>query len=243
MDIHSDTMFKSKTDMQLATHALVAASHDPESNYVIVSNDNDFLPLIRSLQGLRRRVVIVTFARRASSITAAADGWIGLNTPKKPGRPEPLVCASSEFQDTCTRLGNCLVRCSGNIFSKLRATMLVDPSLEYVEGFPPDLLKTKGFKRSLAKGFKGEDWTAKEKATVAEHLLLHDDSDLFAQLGFLIKVRTPRTCWDLQCRMQRGLLVEVGNCICVCRPQQCSTPHHSLASCIAMNDIIQRCTI
>lgn len=194
VDIHSDVAFKSKTDMQLATHALVAANHDPESNFVIVSNDNDFLPLIRSLQTLRRRVVVVTFARRASSITTAADGWIGLNTPKKPGRPAPLksgtplVCASSHFEDTCTRLADCLVLCSGNIFSKLRSRLKMEPELWDKEVFPTELKTCKAFKRSLAKGLKGEEWTSKEKAAVAQLLLDHENDDLFSQLGYLLKV-------------------------------------------------------
>lgn len=195
VDIHSDKIFKSKTDMQLATHALLTANHDPESNYVIVSNDNDFLPLIRSLQSLCRRVVIVTFARQASSITAAADGWIGLNTPKKLGRPEPLKpgaslpCASSDFQDTCGKLADCIVLCSGNIFSILRAKMLLDPKLVERDDFPPDLVTCKGFKKGMASGLKGEDWTAKEKASVARHLLDSGNEDLFAQIGYLLKVR------------------------------------------------------
>lgn len=192
VDIHADNVFKSKTDMQLATHALVSANHDPNSDYVIVSNDNDFLPLIRSLQNLGRRVVIVTFARRASAITAAADGWIGLNTPKKP-RTEPLksgttlICASSQFEDSCAKLADCLVLCSGNIYSKLRSRMRLEPELlAERENLPSSLLTCKGFKKSLAQGLKGEDWTAQEKAAVAQLLLDHDSEDLFAQIGYLL---------------------------------------------------------
>jgi hypothetical protein len=194
VDIHADTTFKSKTDMQLATHALVAANNDPESNFVIVSNDNDFLPLIRSLQSLRRRVVIVTFARRASSITAAADGWIGLNTPKKATHSEALklgaslACASSQFEDACTKLADYLLLCSGNIYSRMRSRMRLEPALVDKEGFPSDLITCKGFKRSLAKGFRSADWTPMEKAVVAKVLLEQDCADLFAQIGYLLKV-------------------------------------------------------
>jgi NYN domain len=190
VDINSDANFKSKTDMRLATHALVSANHDPESHFVIVSNDNDYLPLITSLQALGRRVVVVTFARRGSSITAAADGWIGLNTPKhvtssfvndsEPGAKQRLLCSSQQFEDYCVRLSECLVLCSGNIFSLLRNKIVLDPSIVKDDDFPADLLESKKFKRTMAAGFRGDKEWGKDS-----------DEDLFAQLGYLIKARPP----------------------------------------------------
>lgn len=50
MDIQSDATNTSRTDMRLAMHAMGAAAQDRETQFIVVSDKDDFLPLVRSLQ-------------------------------------------------------------------------------------------------------------------------------------------------------------------------------------------------
>lgn len=75
---------RSLTDQQLAAEALYACAVHPQSHFVIVSDDQDFLPLVATLKRAGQRVTVVTSPqpqspRDGNVVTKAADAWVKLN--------------------------------------------------------------------------------------------------------------------------------------------------------------------
>ena len=94
---------KNRADIQMAVDAMeLAYSREHVNNFVIVSGDSDFTPLVGKLRELNKRVIGVGNRESASDLLVAnCDEFIYYDTPRRPGdrrhvatarqrrRPEP----------------------------------------------------------------------------------------------------------------------------------------------------------
>jgi uncharacterized LabA/DUF88 family protein len=67
---------KNLVDLQIATDAVEFALLNPGiENFIVASGDADFVPLIRKLKQLRRRVVCITLSHGANQLRVEADAY------------------------------------------------------------------------------------------------------------------------------------------------------------------------
>lgn len=105
----------------------------------------------------------------------------------------PLATPDSwaDFDANCKQLAHCLRLCSAQIFSQLRYRKLLRSPFEDRGSFPSELVGVGShFKRKMAAGLSGKSgWNDREKVAVVRLLIAHEHADLYAQIGFLLKVR------------------------------------------------------
>lgn len=129
----------------------------------------------------------------------AGTMWSGGDSESSDTMPsqdeEPFVAADTweDFDASCRQLAHCLRLCSAQIFSQLRYRKLLRSPFQDSGTFPSDLVGVcDQFKRKTAAGLSGKSgWSAEEKVSVVRLLIAHEHADLYAQIGFLLKVRAP----------------------------------------------------
>jgi NYN domain len=79
VDIQYTGRSRANTDMRLAVSALEAAFRERSCcHFVILSDDRDFLPLVRSLQTLSHHVTLVNTSDNSNALRFVADDWVCL---------------------------------------------------------------------------------------------------------------------------------------------------------------------
>jgi hypothetical protein len=169
---------KALTDSRLIVHAMGLAQRDPNCDFVIISSDRDFIPLVTALRGLGRRVTIVAYqATLSADLSEVASGTVLLQEGimASDAAVSATLASAAKFDEGCQQLALMLQQCSSLLFQGLRDMALErvlvasDKATDPENGLAvlQDILGSSSFKRALLSGLAGNRaWQQSQKLQV-----------------------------------------------------------------------------